>query len=72
MALTTAFVSLTEYAVGGARPDDRGAASGVVETATHSLLEAFAGVPRATAAAVSAVAALTWVASWTWLSRRPE
>ncbi len=35
VALTTAFVALTEHTLGGAAPADRGVTSGVFETATH-------------------------------------
>lgn len=38
----------------------------------YSLLEAFAGAPRLTAAVVSAAAGLVWILSWTWLSREPK
>ncbi|UFU04360.1 hypothetical protein LQF12_07215 [Ruania suaedae] len=38
----------------------------------YSLLEAFAGVPRLTAAVMSAFAGLVWMSSWTWLSKRFE
>lgn len=38
----------------------------------YSLFEAFAGVPRLTAAVTSTFAGLVWVFSWTWLSRRFE
>lgn len=36
---------------------------------SYSLLEAFAGAPRVTAAVMSAFAGLVWVCTWTWLSR---
>lgn len=39
---------------------------------SYSLLEAFAGAPRLTAAVASAVAGLVWMLTWTWLSREPE
>jgi hypothetical protein len=38
----------------------------------YSLLEAFAGAPRVTAAAASALACLVWIISWTWMTRRFE
>lgn len=39
---------------------------------SYSLLEAFAGAPRVTAAAMSALAGLVWICTWTWLSRHFE
>jgi len=39
----------------------------VVGGLAYSLLEAFAGLPRVTAAVPAAVALATWVVSWTWL-----
>lgn len=38
----------------------------------YSLLEAFAGAPRMTAAVVSAAAGLIWVLTWAWLSQETE
>ncbi|MHA7191871.1 hypothetical protein ACX80N_16425 [Arthrobacter sp. MDT2-16] len=38
---------------------------------SYSLLEAFAGAPRLTAAVIAAAAGLMWILAWTWLSREP-
>lgn len=38
---------------------------------SYSLLEAFAGAPRLTAAVFAAAMGLVWILVWTWLSREP-